>query len=391
MTVHRYLARRGYPSFPSALLHDVELIVDDDRVVCFGPAAPHRDVLPSTDLGDVVLIPGFIDAHVHLNFDGSDDPIATVKAIGDIELADLSARNAALLQAAGVTTARDLGSRGVNLVALRDDIAAGDRPGPRLLTAGSPVTSVGGHVWYLGGESVDADAMVALVRAQAAAGADCVKLVVSGGFLTDEGTVPVPQFDADQLKRVVDVAAELGLTVAAHAHSTQAVEAAAIAGVTTIEHATFIGAHGIDFRDDIVETMIANGVAVCPTVNSATGSYPDEYGRLAVERLRRMHDAGVRVLMGTDAGVRRVTGDHFAVGLEVLVDGGFTPEQVLGFATTAAADILHLPDTGRLVPGARADVVALSDDPVADIRATRSPAWVLSAGRVSHAVQKSVP
>lgn len=382
-----YTATSGYATWADDAIRDAALLVEDGVIIAFGTRAEVEDIAAYdcewTDLGDVVLAPGFIDGHVHLHFDGSADPIAGVTERTDADLAALAERNAALLVGAGVTTARDLGSRGTATTRTRERITAGEIPGPRLLLAGSPVTSARGHCWFLGGECASTAEMIELVHAQADAGADWVKIMVSGGFLTEASTVSQPQFDVAALSAVVAYAHARGLRVSAHAHSTQAVRAAALAGVDTIEHSTFIAPDTIDFDPEVVAALVSAGVAVCPTVNAATSSYPAEFGIDALARLRIMNGLGVDVLMGTDAGVANVTGDLYAAGLAMLVAAGFGEREVLGFATAGAARILGVDDSvGTLSSGRRADAVALRADPTSDIGAAADPAWVLAAGRV---------
>jgi imidazolonepropionase-like amidohydrolase len=388
MTRTLYLARTAYADWESEPVTDAAVLVDGDRVVAFGRAS---ELSPSdavrVDLGAVVLAPGFVDGHVHLHFDGGADPISSVTAATDEQLVALAERNAALLVSAGVTTARDLGSRGMALAALRSRIDAGDASGPSLLLAGSPVTSPRGHCWFLGGEVADTSAAIALVDAQADSGADWVKVMVSGGFLTAATEVASPQFAIDALAPIVAHAHDRGLRVSAHAHSTAAVRTAARAGADTIEHATFIGPDGIDFAADVVDDLLAAGTAVCPTANAATVDYPHEYGVYALVRLRSMVERGVPVLVGTDAGVAHVTGDRYAEGLLRLAAAGFSTRDVLVAATAGAARILGLErEVGAVRVGGRADLVAFAADPLADLAAARHPTWVLAAGRALHGV-----
>lgn len=373
----------GFADWSTEGIVDAALVIDGDTIVSFGPRS-EVSTDPTAewhDLGDTVLAPGFIDGHVHLHFDGGVDPIGSVTAASVDELVTLAERNAALLVSAGVTTARDLGSRGLLTALTRDAITEGRIHGPRLLLAGSPLTSPKGHCWFLGGECADTGAMIELVHAQADAGADWVKVMVSGGFLTEATSVSTPQFDVEAMTAVVAYAHGRGLKVAAHAHSTRAVEAAALAGVDTIEHSTFIAPDSIDFDPAVVAALVDNGVAVCPTVNAATHVYPAEYGTEALVRLRHMNALGVDVLMGTDAGVQNVTGDLYARGLAMLVAAGFSTASVLGFATTDAARILGV-KAGRLEAGYPADAIALRANPLDNIAAAEAPAWVLAAGRV---------
>jgi imidazolonepropionase-like amidohydrolase len=382
-------ARAAYTAFPGVRLEHPFVLVEGETIQAIGtrdevlPRAP--DTTPLIDLGDAVLLPGFVDAHVHLVFDGGPDPIGTVMSSDDRALRDISSRSAGLLLSAGVTSARDLGSRGMaDVAALRHAIARGEATGPALVLAGSPITSPGGHCWFLGGEADSVARAFDLIERQRDEGATWVKVMMSGGFLTETSDVQRPQFDLDAITRIVEFAHARGMGVSCHAHGVEAVRASARAGVDTIEHSTFIGDGGIDFDESVVSEMAINGVTVCPTVNAATHSYPDEYGRGALRRLVEMHSRGVGVVMGTDAGVADVSGDLYAAGLAELVAAGFSTVDVLGFATTGAAAVIGIGDTaGRLAPGMRADLVALRGDPVDDIAFAAEPAFVMAAGRAS--------
>jgi imidazolonepropionase-like amidohydrolase len=381
-------AARVYPAFPGPAWAPGAVLADSGKIVAAGPPAAVEAHVTSagcvrTGLGDATLMPGFIDAHVHLCFDASDDPVGHLRQATDGALAPLITASAAGLLRAGVTTARDLGARGRLDVRAREQIRAGRLPGPDLLLACEPLTTPGGHCWFMGGECASTADLLAAVREHREAGADWIKVIVSGGFLTD-GTVPAePQFDAIALGAVTRAAHEAGLRVAAHAHSTRAIRAAAQAGVDTIEHATFIERNGIDFDPRLADLLARRQIAVCPTANAATASYPPEYGVQALARISRLHRAGVPVIMGTDAGVRHVPGRRYADGLLALARAGFTAAEVLAAATSAAADHLGIASvTGRLRPGLRADLVAVPGDPVRDLASTGRPVLVMQGGQV---------
>jgi imidazolonepropionase-like amidohydrolase len=383
-----------YGSFPAPASSPGAVLVSGDLIVAAGDRAEveaqvtgvaTRDSVAGVvrlDLGSAVVLPGFIDSHVHLCFDASDDPVGHLRQSTDEELAAVIAGSAAGLLRAGVTTARDLGAPGLLDVRAREQIRAGQLPGPELLLACQPLTTPGGHCWYLGGECAGQADLLAAVRARREAGADWIKIMLSGGFLTD-GTIPAePQFDLATLRAVTDAAHDAGLRVAVHAHSTKALWSAARVGVDTIEHGTFLSYEGVDFDLELAELLARERIPICPTVNSATGSYPAESGTDALARLRRLHRAGVPVIMGTDAGVRQVPGRHYSAGLLALHRAGFTAAEVLTAATAAAADALGLAAvTGRLLPGLRADLVALPADPLVDLAATGRPVAIMKAGQ----------
>jgi imidazolonepropionase-like amidohydrolase len=377
-----------YPAFPGPASSPGAVLVSGGAIVAAGhraeveAQATEPDV-ERLDLGTAVVLPGFVDAHVHLSFDASDDPVGRLRQAGDDELDAVIAGNAAGLLAAGVTTARDLGAPRLLDVRARERIRSGRLAGPDLLLACQPLTTPGGHCWYMGGECASLGELLAAVRARRAAGADWIKVMLSGGFLTD-GTLPAePQFDLDTLRAVTDAAHEAGLRVAVHAHSTKALWSAGVVGVDTIEHGTFLSGDGVDFDRELADLLARRRIPICPTANRETASYPAESGTDALARLARLHRAGVPVIMGTDAGVRQVPGRAYSAGLLALERAGFTAAEVLAAATSAAADALGLAAvTGRLLPGLRADLVALPADPLLNLAATGTPIAIMKGGQL---------
>lgn len=253
-----------------------------------------------------------------------------------------------------MTTARDLGDRGGLAVRLRDDIAAGRVPGPRLLSAGTPLTVPGGHCWFLGGEVEGADAIREAVRRNAARGVDLIKVMATGGGIT-KGGPPIwqAQFTPQELSLIVEEARSAGLPVAAHAHGTEGIAAAVAAGVDTIEHCTWMGREGFDVREDLVDAMAARGITVCPAASPDWRGFAERFGRERAEemfgRLRWMAERGVHLLPGTDAGVPHAVFDGFVSSLEFFEHIGLTPAEIVDLATTGAARALGIDgDTGRL-------------------------------------------
>lgn len=208
---------------PGAWVTDGAVLVSGERIVAAGPrAAVERSAPPSAirhSFPGGTVLPGLIDAHVHLAMDASADPVAGLLAGDTGELARQAADRAARMLATGVTTVRDLGGHGNAAIQLRDAISAGRLPGPRILAAGTPLTPPGGHGWFFGGEVDGERAAIARVRSLKAAGADLVKVMASGGHITS-GSVPMhrAQFTGRQLLSIVSEAHRLGMPVAAHAH-----------------------------------------------------------------------------------------------------------------------------------------------------------------------------
>ncbi|MFF2045924.1 amidohydrolase family protein [Kitasatospora sp. NPDC058170] len=332
------------------------------------------------------VLPGLIDCHVHLAFDAGPDPVRAVTETGPDELFAAMAERAGQLLAAGVTTVRDLGDRGALTVALRDAIAAGKTPGPTVVAATAPLTVRGGHCWFLGGEVGTEDEIRARIAANAAAGADLIKVMASGGAMTPGGPrMWESQFSPGQLRLVVEEAARHGLAVAAHAHGTDAIAECVEAGVRTLEHCSWRTAEGVEYDPEVTRRMVEDDVAVCRCVSGDWRLFLEQMGPERAEAMigaiRAMRTAGVRFIGGTDAGVPGARFGDYAGMLEFFASLGFDNAEVLDMATTNAAHALGLADTGRIAPGMRADLVAVDGDPLTDLSALRRVRHVLAAGR----------
>lgn len=395
MTARIIAADRVLPGAGAPEVPDGAVLVADGLVRDVGPRA---EVLARAPAGTPVadhpgasVLPGLIDSHVHLVFDASADPVAALAGVDDLDLLPAMASRARQLLDSGVTTVRDLGDRGGLARRLRDAIAAGLLPGPRVLAANTPLTVPGGHCWFLGGEVADHDELLAATRAHIASGADVLKVMATGGNLTPGGPQAWQrQFGADAIALVVREAHAAGLRVAAHAHGAVGVEAALAAGADTLEHCTFIPeagpAAGPDVRLDLVREIADRGVFVCPTFSRAFDLTRERIGHEAMgpwlDVARVLHEHGVRLMAGTDAGIAGARFDAYVTGLEWLARSGLANTDVLEMATTNAADGLGLGDrTGRLAPGFAADLVVVSGDPRADLAALRAVRLVLADGR----------
>ncbi|OZM73069.1 amidohydrolase [Amycolatopsis antarctica] len=354
--------------------------------------------VPRADYPDATILPGLIDAHVHLAFDAGTEVAATVRESDDACLMlGMTGRARALLDT-GVTTVRDLGDRGGLAARLRDAIASGGVPGPRILAAGAPITITGGHCWFLGGEVDGSEESIRdMVRRNVAAGADLVKVMATGGGLTPGGPAAwESQFDGAALRIVTEEARRAGLRTAAHAHGAEGIAAAVAAGVDTIEHCTWMTEGGFEVREDVVAEIVANGVFVCPGASPGWRALPAVFGEERAAqmfgRVRWMADQGVRLIAGTDAGVPRAVFDDFPGSLEFFEHLGLPPARVLTMATTDAAAALGLAgETGTVAPGYRADLLVADGDPEADLAALRALRLVLAGGRPHVPAGAAVP
>ncbi|WP_343283801.1 amidohydrolase family protein [Streptomyces sp. TM32] len=373
-------------------IEDGAVLVRDDVIAEVGP----RDSVGRQqaqgairfDFPDSTVLPGLIDSHVHLAFDASSDPVAALQDADDEILLEDMAERARQLLSTGVTTVRDLGDRDALAVRLRDAIASGSLPGPRILSATTPLTSPGGHCWFFGGEVEGTDAIRALVRRNVEAGADVIKVMATGGGLTKGGPVIwQSQFSAKELRVIVEEARQAGLPVAVHAHGTAGIEAAVAAGVNTIEHCTWMAEDGgFDLREDLVAAIKAAGIHVCTATSPNWSAFAERVGHERAEQLftsmRWMAELDVPMIAGTDAGVTRAVFDKFVNSLEFYQYLGIPLWKIIDMATADAAGALGIgSDTGRLAEGYRADVLVVDGNPLADLNALRDVRLVLAAGR----------
>jgi len=370
------------------------LVDERGRLAYVGPRQRLPPLPPAAawlDLGDRTLLPGIIDAHVHLALDGGPDPVQTIQATDDATLLQAMAERAERMLRSGITSARDCGARGHLALVLKQEIAAGRVRGPRLVVAGSPLTVPGGHCHFLGGVTAPGiDSVRAAARRQLAAGNGWVKMMVSGGRITPGSDATRPQFSRAEVQAAVTEAHAAGRRLAAHAHATVSIADAVAAGVDSIEHCTWVAPDDrIAYDPAVADQMAARGIYACVTLHHRFAEVAARRGpgwleqRLAT--IARMHAAGVPLAFGTDCGIPRVPHDQWAGGLVWLGRAGLSPLAALHAATGAAAACIGLPEVGTLTVGKLADLIAVDGDPTQDLSCLARVAWVMQGGRVVHA------
>ncbi|MFN2479697.1 MAG: amidohydrolase family protein [Pseudonocardiaceae bacterium] len=375
----------GVRSFaPGTVLISGGRIVDVDTT---GATPPERAEV--VDLGSgVCLLPGLIDAHVHLAFDASTDVVASIDSVDDEQLLAQMRQAASRALRGGITTVRDLGDRGFLALALREQLDAAGDPGPEIVASGPPITIPGGHCHFLGGVVSGPQALRAAVRERAERGCDVVKVMVSGGVLTPGSAVHESQYDLADLRLIVAEAHNLGLKTAAHVHACGSIADAVTAGFDTLEHVTFITADGVAANPATMNAIVESGIVVSATVGQVPGKGkppPFVTRRLnaVIENWTQLHRCGARIVPGTDAGLSPIKPhDVLPYGLAGLTKLGMTNVEALRAATSVAADACGLTGRkGRLIPGADADLLAVTGDPLVDIRAVHDVVAVFRAGR----------
>ncbi len=355
------------------------LLIDGDQVVSVGQQPPVG--VEMSDLGDVTLLPGLVDCHQHLVFNGVGALEDQVSGVDDEALIERARQNAHRALIGGVTTLRDLGDRGFVTLGLRGDPAL-----PTLTCAGPPITPPGGHCWYLGGEVQGREGLLAAVAERVDRGCDLIKIMVTGGAMTPSFPMWMSQFSRDDVQLVVEEAHRNGLPVAAHCHGVEGIASAVDVGVDSIEHCTFFTEDMESAPpDELLDKLASSNVALSATWgNNRERIMPPPWDAAVpvIERaLGRVHANGGTVVVGTDAGIHNFKPhDVLPYALPTLVSSGMTTVQALRAITSAAADVCRRPERGRLAAGLPADIVAVAGDPSVDASALTEIASVWKEG-----------
>jgi imidazolonepropionase-like amidohydrolase len=359
------------------------------------------------DLKDKFVLPGLIDCHVHLTSQLGPGQRLRFVEDSDPKVGLDGAHRAGLTLAAGFTTVRDLGARKPEIIyALREAVAEGKVPGPRILAVGAILSPTGGHGQTYGyrqdvctcvqsniGVCDGVDGCRRAVRAQVAQGADAIKFAATGGVLSNIRAGVDQQFTLDELTTIIETAHMLGRRVSAHAHGLGGINAALGAGVDSIEHGSFLDESSIDLflKHGAFHTpTIIAGMTVLEMAESGMVLTPAQrekalvVGQKIKEALARSYKAGVKISFGTDMGV----GPHGQNAREFayMVEAGMTPADAIKAATVTASQLLDIPDeVGTLAPGKSADLIAVAADPLADITELQRVRWVMARGGVAQA------
>ena len=377
------------------------IVVDGGKIVSItrgiDRTATGTDVI---DLSAKTVLPGLIDMHVHLTGDPGGD--FWKEAVEPPEWGVVvGVKNARVTVKAGFTTVRDVGSAQETAFVLRRGTAEGLIEGPRILASGPPLSIIGGHgdvsgftpevnlVLDPGFTCTGAVECAGKVRLASQNGSDLIKITATGGVLSQQGRGLGAHFTDEEMTAIADTAHSLGLKVAAHAHGARGVEAAAAAGIDSIEHGTFADEQALKVMKEhgtyLVPTLLAfRGVAeglgtgmYTPVVEEKIRMTLGTVGK-AVGIAKRL---GVPIAFGTDAGV--FAHGRNAEEFQMLVDAGLTPREALASATTVAAKLLGMDgEVGRIAPGYSADIIALDGNPLEDATTLQHVDWVMARGEV---------
>ena len=355
------------------------IAVEGDTITAIGHG------LGGEDCGGLTVVPGLIDAHVHMVLDPALRSLdAQLAEPADVTREKMRQRAAAMVRA-GITTARDLGGGAWLELELRDRIEAGEIVGPRLLCAGQPITSVGGHCHFWGGEAATLADAQAIIERQRQHGVDLIKVMATGGMQTPGSQPKDAQFDQATMSAIVAAANAHGYPVAAHCHGTPGIRNAARAGVRSIEHCSWIGDDGKRgaFDPQTALEIARRGIWISPTVNAGWGRFGPDFAAAVTANFRAMKAHGCALIASTDAGIPNVRHEDLAKALPVFARlAELSPVETLRSATSDCARALGLGDTtGILREGASADMLFVRGDPLADLGALLDPALVVARGR----------
>lgn len=388
----------------AAAIRNALVVIDDNTIAAVGPAGSVR-VPPNArmiDLGDVTLMPGFIDAHTHLIGRTLGDPGGDNALVRDFDSfgAILSVSNARATLMSGFTTVRNVGANQFDDLALRKAIDEGWTPGPRMITAGHSIGIRGGHCDENGfkpgmfdpgieeGIADGPDQVRAAVRYQIKYGADVIKTCATGGVLSEGTAVGATQYTYEELKAMVEEANKLGRRVAAHAHGTEGIKIAARAGVSSIEHGSFLDEEGARLMRERGTYLVATLAAAEAVERAAkTGVLKGLRAQKALAAAAAVRNAiklavanRVQMAVGSDSGVvpHGTNGREFVLlvkwgglsNMDAIVAGTLNGAKLLGWDKNA----------GSLTAGKWADIVAVSGDPLSDIENIQKVVFVMKNG-----------
>ena len=410
------LAGRLFDATHDTVRENVVIVVEDERIKSIASAADLK-IPPGSkviDLSQATVLPGLIDCHTHL--DSRADRYNEVYKFKDTPFSHAFAAvvNARKTLEAGFTSVRDVGSDPFLAVDLRNSINEGLVAGPRIVASGPGISITGGHgdlnnfspqtrVMMFPEErdfkiADSVDQVRHVIRAQEKYGVDVIKILATGGVLSKGDSPASPQFTLEELKAAAETAHMGGRKIAAHAHGTEGIKNAILAGIDSIEHASLIDDEGIRLAKEHGTYLVMDIYNDDYILNEAPKwGLPTEnlekermVGRLQRENFRKAVQAGVKMAFGTDAGVYP-HGDN-ARQFFYMVKFGMTPAQAIRAATSSAADLIgRAQNVGTIEAGKYADIIAVNADPLADVRALEHIDFVMKGGVVYKDTRVSYP
>ena len=362
-------------------VHNAWMVVENKKIISVGKAEnyPGADSIAGVEIVDLngkTVLPGLINAHVHILMEPVPDPFFYMQKFSTVKIAMWGMQNLAKQLKSGVTFVRDMGGYEFIEIELKKCLAEGFFQGADLLTSGKVLAMTGGHAYDIARECDGPDEVRKAAREQIRAGADIVKIMATGGILTPGADPGAPQLTYEEIKAAVEEARKAGRRTAAHAHGTTGIKNAVRAGITSIEH-------GMILDDEAIDLMLENETYLVPTLaagyfmrsESAREFLPDyvlekskRFADVQLESFDKARKAGVKIAMGTDAGTPFNPHDGSAYELKLLVEAGMTPLEAIVAASRTAAELLGIADAhGTIEADKYADFIILGQDPLRNI------------------------
>ena len=384
------------------VLNDYSITIDNGKIISIekGFIKTTNNVI---DLRGLVLMPGLMDMHVHFGQEYQSKAERPIKVERETQAILATAHAATTLQA-GFTTVRQVGDSGFVSISLRDAIASGHVIGPRIFTAGKSIATTGGHADPTNGKAIDdydyptpeqgvingPYESYTAVRQRYKDGADGIKLTVTGGVLSVAKSGDNPQFTEEEIEAVVNAAKDYGMWVAVHAHGAEGMKRAVLAGVNSVEHGTFM-------TEEVMDLMIERGTYYVPTISAgefvADKAKIDNYfpeivrpkaasvGPQIGGTFGKAYKRGVKIAFGTDVGVQ-AHGTNWKEFV-YMVKYGMDPMSAIQSATVETAKLLGEFDSiGSISVGKIADIIAVSGDPIKNIKNMENVVFVMKDGKV---------
>jgi imidazolonepropionase-like amidohydrolase len=390
-------ARRLFDGTGNAVVQDALVVIENQRISALGPASqgPLPADVPVLEVGNRTVLPGLIDAHVHMLFTGGALSGQESRHATDSQALLTGARNAQLGLQSGLTTVRDCGDRNYLSLVLRDYINSGGLPGPRLVCSGPVITSTAGQLWWNGLECDTDDELRRAVRTLVKNGVDFVKLMGSGGNATPGSNPEVSQYAATGFRAVADDAHRMGKMVAVHVHGIDSMGMAAEAGIDTLEHCPFRAQGTIKYQEQIVDKIINKGLIVSLAMPATwyrlraedmqdVRAHPGHLWPQRYDTIGKMHAAGVKLVVSSDQGSTGTRIDELHLLMEFLVETIKMPAaEVLYGVTGLAAQAVGMADRlGTLAPGKLADIVVVDGNPLTDMTTMGRMHMVIKDGQI---------
>jgi len=370
---------------------NLSILIRDGKIVAISsnPKLSAGEKVQEIDCEGMTVLPGLINVHAHLSLDAEAPFEESLEESTEMTLLKI-VKNGRLTLESGITTIRELGCREHLDFAYREGVERGVVPGPRMLLSGKVITKTGGHGYFIGREADGEVEIMKAVREQVKAGADVIKVMSTGGVMT-EGVEPgLALYTFEEVKAAADEARRSQKLTASHAQGTEGVKNAVLAGIDTIEH-------GIYMTEEIIELMIEKGTYWVPTLTPGERLTDPRAAELipeyAIEKANRVkpihrenfakfcHRESLKLGIGSDSGVPLVFHNDIVTEMELFTEYGFSNFDALKLATFGNAELLQMQDKiGAIEVGMEADIVGVYGNPLQSLSVLRKPKLVIKAG-----------